>query len=160
MFSIQNTLNLIFSNNWSSERHWMRNILKNCLMNMQLNIIVKLHNMELFFLCNHMPKTDFAITLNWLSRVNQDMFAYKFLWRVLARGVVFLSSYCLCFPGFFFKGIARWEMALWQVVLWWSPWVVSLARRPVSVMDLLGALGMDLWKWRAGGKGSVTCLCS
>lgn len=45
--------------------------------------------------------------------------------------------------------------------LWWSPWVVALARRPVSAMDLLGALSIDLWKCRAGEKdqspASVFC---
>lgn len=49
-------------------------------------------------------------------------------------------------------------------VLWWSPWVVPPARRPVSVMDLLGALSMDLWKCKAGGEdqspASVFCRLS
>lgn len=85
-------------------------------------------------------------TNNKVTENSQHKFAEAFMMHIGLR-----SCCCFRFPGCF-KGAARWEMALWQAVLWWSPWVVALAKRAVSAMDQPGALSVDLWKCRAGGR--------
>lgn len=73
---------------------------------------------------------------------------FKFLWHILAQGSVAVASHCFRFLGCFKGQSEKWLRGKQFYGDHLEP--VALARRPVSAMDPLGALSVDLWKRRAG----------